>query len=169
MRKIATLLVLILLSTSMLDAQDIKAYTTAQAHSHNDYERKGAFQEAYDQQFGSLEADLFLVNDTLFVAHNLKDIHPKRTLNTLYIQPILASVEKNGGSIYAQKDVPLQFLIDLKTGAERWNCPVGDTYIAAMAFSPDDKLLATTARPADEARLWELPSGRPLATLKGHV
>ncbi|MCF0039315.1 phosphatidylinositol-specific phospholipase C/glycerophosphodiester phosphodiesterase family protein [Dyadobacter fanqingshengii] len=117
MKKITTLLVLMLLSARMLDAQDIKAYTTAQAHSHNDYERKGAFQDAYDQQFGSLEADLFLVNDTLFVAHNLKEISSKRTLNSLYIQPILASVEKNGGSIYSQKDVPLQFLIDLKTGA----------------------------------------------------
>ncbi|MCF0061069.1 phosphatidylinositol-specific phospholipase C/glycerophosphodiester phosphodiesterase family protein [Dyadobacter chenwenxiniae] len=117
MKKNVTLLVLILLSVRILDAQDMKAYTTAQAHSHNDYERKGAFRDAYDQQFGSIEADLFLINDTLFVAHNLKDIHPKRTLSTLYIQPILASVEKNGGSIYAQKDVPLQLLIDLKTGA----------------------------------------------------
>lgn len=117
MKKIVTLLVLILLCARMLDAQDIKAYTTAQAHSHNDYERRGAFYDAIDQQFGSIEADLFLVNDTLFVAHNLKDIHPKRTLNTLYIQPILTKIEKNGGSIYPQKDVPLQFLIDLKTGA----------------------------------------------------
>lgn len=124
MKKNATLIVLFLLCFRILNAQDIKAYTTAQAHSHNDYERKGPFLDAYNQQFGSMEADLFLVNDTLFVAHNLKDIHPKRTLNALYIQPILASVEKNGGSIYPQKDVPMQLLIDLKTS--------GDETLAAL-------------------------------------
>lgn len=101
-----------------LYAQSSKTYTTAQAHSHNDYERKRAFQDAYEQQFGSVEADLFLVNDTLFVAHTIKDISPKRTFASLYMQPILKQIEKNQGNIYPQEDVTLQLLIDLKTAAE---------------------------------------------------
>jgi hypothetical protein len=101
-----------------LTAQSMKPYTTAQAHSHNDYERKKAFQDAYEQQFGSIEADLFLVNDTLFVAHTIKDIRSKRTFSSLYMQPILKQIEKNGGNIYPQEDVALQLLIDLKTAAE---------------------------------------------------
>ncbi|MCE7065595.1 phosphatidylinositol-specific phospholipase C/glycerophosphodiester phosphodiesterase family protein [Dyadobacter sp. CY326] len=118
MKKLITQLVFTLLFIGALHAQDIKAYTTAQAHSHNDYEKKGAFVDAYDQQFGSIEADLFLVNDNLFVAHNLPDIKPERTFSALYLNPIVASVEKNSGSIYPQKDVQLQLLIDLKTTSE---------------------------------------------------
>lgn len=119
MMKLTTIFLLgILFFLPQLSAQSIKSYTTAQAHSHNDYERKRAFQDAYDQQFGSIEADLFLVNDTLFVAHNMKDIHSRRTFASLYMQPILKQIEKNGGSIYPQEDVPLQLLIDLKTPAE---------------------------------------------------
>jgi len=116
------IIILFLLGTLLfipqLHAQSIKSYTTAQAHSHNDYERKKAFQDAYDQQFGSVEADLFLVNDTLFVAHNIKDIRSKRTFASLYLQPILKQIEKNEGNIYPQEDVTLQLLIDLKTVAE---------------------------------------------------
>ena len=116
MKLLATFFTLILLFPGFVRAQEIKAYTTAQAHSHNDYERKGAFYDAYEQQFGSIEADVFLVNDTLFVAHNLADIKPDRTFKKLYLQPILAAVAKNDGNIYPQKDVTLQLLIDLKTG-----------------------------------------------------
>jgi hypothetical protein len=118
MKKSFTFFVFTMLFVQALHAQDIKAYTTAQAHSHNDYERRGAFHDAYNQQFGSIEADVFLVNDTLYVAHNLKDIKRDRTLHALYLKPILANVEKNSGSVYAQKDVQLQLLIDLKTASE---------------------------------------------------
>jgi WD40 repeat protein/serine/threonine protein kinase len=45
----------------------------------------------------------------------------------------------------------------------------GDEYVGSVAFAPDGKLLATTTVSANEARLWELPSGRQIATLKGHV
>jgi len=99
-------------------AQTIPAYTTAQAHSHNDYEQKRAFYEAYEQQFGSIEADLFLVNDTLFAAHNIDDIAAARTFTKLYLEPILKQTEKNNGGIYPQKDLTLQLLIDLKTPAQ---------------------------------------------------
>jgi hypothetical protein len=104
--------------TSTLSAQTIPAYTTAQAHSHNDYEQQHPFITAYEQQFGSIEADLFLVNGVLYTAHNLKDITSERTFTRLYLEPVLDQIRKNNGSIYAQKDLPLQLLIDLKTPAE---------------------------------------------------
>ena len=103
---------------SILCAQTIPAYTTAQAHSHNDYEQQRPFITAYEQQFGSIEADLFLVNDVLYAAHNRTDITTERTFSKLYLEPILAQIEKNDGNIYPQQDLPLQLLIDLKTPAE---------------------------------------------------
>jgi hypothetical protein len=137
MKLITTLFIFILLSIQV-SAQNIKAYTTAQAHSHNDYERKRALMDAYDQQFGSVEADIFLVNDSLFVAHNLKDVKPGRTLQALYLNPISDLVKKNDGNIYPQKDVPLQLLIDLKTS--------GEETLAALIrdLEPHQKLLAPT-------------------------
>ncbi|WAC09935.1 phosphatidylinositol-specific phospholipase C/glycerophosphodiester phosphodiesterase family protein [Dyadobacter pollutisoli] len=138
MKLFTSLVVFICLSVQTIYGQSINAYTTAQAHSHNDYERKRALMDAYEQQFGSVEADIFLVNDSLFVAHNLKDIKPERTFHALYLGPILELVQKNDGNIYAQKDAPLQLLIDLKTS--------GEETLAALIreLEPHRKVLAPT-------------------------
>lgn len=136
MKRTVIFFISIILSTQIIVAQSVKSYSTAQAHSHNDYEHARPFEDAYEQQFGSIEADVFLVNDTLFVAHNLKDIRPQRTLAALYLHPIAQKAEQNGGSIYTQDNVPLQLLIDLKTE--------GEPTLAALvkALEPHKKLLA---------------------------
>lgn len=137
MKKIAIYFISTVLSVQSI-AQSVKSYSTAQAHSHNDYERARPFDDAYEQQFGSIEADIFLVNDTLFVAHNLKDIKPQRTFTTLYLLPILQKAEQNGGHIYPQDNVPLQLLVDLKTEGE-------PTLAALMrVLEPHRKLFAPT-------------------------
>lgn len=113
--KFIRLSVLALLFTSTVYAQSPVRYTTAQAHSHNDYEQNIPFLRAYHQQFGSIEADIFLKNDSIFVAHEQEHITAKNTLSSLYLKPLLAQVEKNNGQIYPDKNLPLQLLIDLKT------------------------------------------------------
>lgn len=118
MKKLLLVCFILINYTSNILGQNVSGYTTAQAHSHNDYEQKKPFDEAYNQQFGSIEADLFLVNDTLFTAHNREDITATRTFSRLYLQPILQKVQANNGNIYAQEDLKLQLLIDLKTPAE---------------------------------------------------
>ena len=90
-------------------------YTTANAHSHNDYEQPRPFTQAYDEQFGSIEADIFLVNRKLLVGHNPRDLTPARTLEQLYLLPLKAMVEKNHGYPYADKTRRLQLLIDVKS------------------------------------------------------
>ena len=49
-------------------------YTPSNAHSHNDYENPIPFFTAYEQGFGSIEADIFYFNDSLFVGHTFGDI-----------------------------------------------------------------------------------------------
>lgn len=88
--------------------KDYTHYTAANAHSHNDYEQDAPFKQAFRAGFGSLEADVFLRNGELFVAHDAVDIRPERTLDALYLKPIAAADSKR----------PLQLLIDLKTGAD---------------------------------------------------
>jgi WD40 repeat protein len=41
--------------------------------------------------------------------------------------------------------------------------------VFSVAFSPDGTCLANTTMAANEVRLWELPSTRPLAPLRGHL
>jgi alkaline phosphatase len=86
-------------------------FSLQSCHAHNDYVHQTPFYEAYNLGFGSIEADVFLINDELFVAHDSVDISKERTLKKLYIDPILAEIEKNDGKLKQ----PLQLLIDLKT------------------------------------------------------
>lgn len=93
-------------------------YTTANAHSHNDYEKLTPFRAAYSEGFGSVEADLHLINDTLWVAHD----KPKPgtvvpTFDKLYLQPLNNQVTQLDGFPYPDHTKKLQLLIDLKTTA----------------------------------------------------
>lgn len=95
-------------------AQPIR-YTTANAHSHNDYHQPVPFWTAYQHGYGSIEADIFLVNHELIVAHDTQELKLHRTLEEYYIQPVLSCIRKNGGFVYADSTKQLQLLIDIKT------------------------------------------------------
>jgi YVTN family beta-propeller protein len=86
-------------------------------HSHNDYEQKKAFYTAYQYRFESMEADLILNDGRLLVAHSLSEVDEKRTIASLYLQPIAAAIQTNNGTIYPEKEKTLQLLIDIKTEA----------------------------------------------------
>ncbi|WP_035333778.1 alkaline phosphatase [Dyadobacter crusticola] len=109
------LLLLCLFTCTGTNAQQLSG-AFPQGHSHNDYLQAAPFTLAYQQQFGSVEADVFLRNDSLFVAHTLKEIEPERTFEKLYLAPLLRVAAKNGGKIY--KDKKYQLLVDLKTSGE---------------------------------------------------
>lgn len=94
-------------------------YSTANAHSHNDYEQPSPLTTAYNAKFGSIEADIFWRNGELLVAHTEKELAARhRTLEDLYLKPLQAYVEKNKGYIYADTARRLQFMIDLKTNGD---------------------------------------------------
>jgi len=112
--KIGSLLVLLALVGFGTQAQP-GTYTVSNAHSHNDYEQKVPFWLAYNEGFGSIEADIFLRQDSLVVAHSTKELALQRTLEAWYLDPLLACVRKNGGRPYLTAGMPLQVLIDLKT------------------------------------------------------
>lgn len=109
--------VVIALLFSLATAAQTKKYTTANAHSHNDYENKFPFETACNEMFGSIEADIFLWHDSLIVGHTQSDIQYKRTLENLYLGPLLKSVVKNNYFPYKDHSRKLQLLIDIKTEA----------------------------------------------------
>ncbi|MBE7173618.1 MAG: alkaline phosphatase [Williamsia sp.] len=90
-------------------------YTTANAHSHNDYHQAVPFWTAYEHGFGSIEADIFLQDNELLVAHDTQELRQHHTLQEYYIQPLLSCLQKNGGFAYPDSTKKLQLLIDIKT------------------------------------------------------
>ena len=86
----------------------VKPYTQGNAHSHNDYEQRNPFHLAYNEQFGSIEADVHLVGGKLLVGHDNKNLTEQRSLENLYLIPLVQ---------YNDKQRKLQLLIDIKTEA----------------------------------------------------
>ncbi len=93
-------------------AADVKPL--AQAHAHNDYLHERPLLDALDHGFTSVEADIFLVNGELLVAHSRRELKPERTLKALYLDPLRARAKAHGGSIYGDGK-PFHLLIDLKS------------------------------------------------------
>jgi alkaline phosphatase len=107
-----------LIVSTQLSAQSfISTYTTANAHSHNHYEQPLPFWAAWQNGFGSIEADIFLDNNMLIVAHDKKELLARRTLDSLYLVPLQECVLKNNGHAYADTNRRLQLMIDVKTEA----------------------------------------------------
>jgi len=83
------------------------------AHAHNDYEHECPLFDALENGFRSIEADVFAVGDSLYVAHNRKDIRPGRTLLSLYLHPLKEYILEHGNAIYDSAS-PLILLVDIK-------------------------------------------------------
>ena len=110
--KIWTFLALAFFSKNQ--AQNYLNYNVGNAHSHNDYQQKVPFWQAYYANFGSIEADVFLIEGKLWVAHSEKELSPDRTLEGLYLDNISKQIKKNKGNIYSYVNKKLQLLIDIK-------------------------------------------------------
>lgn len=113
MKYFFVLFALLLVSYSPIVAQP----PIIKAHSHNDYENKQPFDLAYSHQFGSIEADVWLKEDLLCVAHDAKDIHPDKTLEKLYLSKLNHHLQENKGRPY-KNERELQLLIDIKSDAK---------------------------------------------------
>jgi len=81
-------------------------------HSHNDYLRNIPFWEAASANAMSIEVDVILLRDTLFVAHEKESIRSNRTFENLYLEPLRQSADLSF-SLHPS----LQLLVDCKTEA----------------------------------------------------
>lgn len=95
------------------------------AHAHNDYEHPRPLLDALARGFGSVEADIWLVDGELLVAHDRKDVRPGRTLQSLYLDLLRERVRANGGRVQPGLD-GFTLLVDVKSAA-------GPTYAALHA------------------------------------
>ncbi len=101
---------LIFLKILLLLCSNLSAQIT---HSHNDYEQKFPFISAYNLNYDSIEADLYVIDNEIFVSHDLDKIKPERTFKNLYLNPLLDKIKENNGFPYPNKK-PLTLMLDLK-------------------------------------------------------
>jgi hypothetical protein len=87
-----------------------------EAHAHNDYLHARPLEDALDHGFMSVEADIFLVDGKLLVAHTKNELKPDRTLQKLYLDPLRKRVIASGGNVYPGHG-PFTLLIDIKSSS----------------------------------------------------
>lgn len=87
------------------------------AHAHNDYEHERPLLDALDNNFYSVESDVFMVEGEILVAHDFGDW--KGTLKDLYLDPLQARVDELG-SVHGDGK-PFYLWVDFKDGRpELW-------------------------------------------------
>ena len=94
-----------------------KTRPLSQAHAHNDYLHERPLLDALDHGFTSVEADVFLVDGQLLVAHERSQLDPHRTLRRLYLDPLKRLAQQHGGRIWPDGPT-LTLLVDIKADGE---------------------------------------------------
>ena len=106
-------------------------------HSHNDYLQRRPLDDALDNGCISVEADVWFIEGELYVGHTLAELRPSRTLQSLYVEPLLQLLDSHnaGGHLKRNQsrpapwngvyechpDQPLVLLIEFKSsGPEAW-------------------------------------------------
>ena len=130
------------------------------AHAHNDYLHARPLLDALDRGYGSVEADVHLVDGALLVAHARDSVRADRTLETLYLAPLRAWIAAHGGFVHAGRP-PLTLLIDVKSHAEStW------TALEPLLRSYDDVITSWHGDSMTTRPVVAVISGeRPLVTL----
>ena len=133
------------------------------AHAHNDYRHPRPLLDALDHGFRSVEADVFPVQGALLVGHTLLECHPERTIDALYIQPLLQRLQARGrvGSEPLAADGGFFLLVDFKRDGER------SLVLLRQALAPlRPYLTRRVGRTTVPGELTVIVSGaRPLASL----
>lgn len=108
-----TFYLLVLIVTSIGFQKNSQAQVLP-AHAHNDYLHTRPLLDAVDCKFKSIEADVFAIGDSLFVAHDFDKISLGRTLRQLYLDPLKNRVKSNNGSVYGNGE-EIIILVDFKS------------------------------------------------------
>ena len=108
MKSVATLFLSIALFVGNIGL--LKAQKHYKIHSHNDYQQEFPFWNAYINGAASIEVDVFLKKDSLYVTHGEYEIVKGKTLEKLYLNKLQ--------QLEASNDLrKLQLLVDIKSEA----------------------------------------------------
>ncbi len=138
--------------------------------AHNDYVREKPLVTALQNGFRYLEADAFLVEGQILVAHDLKDARPDRTLKSLYLRPLfelhrekklaqapiwlMIDIKANGAQTYRQLEKDLEAYQAMLC---KWTDPGPGTGGVAIVLSGDRPIQEVSGQP----ERWVAIDGRP--------
>ena len=88
------------------------------AFAHNDYWHNRPLYDALDHGFLNVEADIYLRDDELLVAHILPSFQKRRTLEQLYLKPLLDYYKGDNKEIKYPL-YPITLMIDIKSDADK--------------------------------------------------
>lgn len=133
------------------------------AHAHNDYEHERPLLDALENGFISVEADVYLIDNELFVYHDRPEKpSQERTLEKLYLKPLLERVQANGGRVYPNYEDFFYLMIDFKTDGE-------STYNALKRLLQKYKSILSVvengSREIDKPVLIFISGNRPIQTM----
>ncbi len=120
MKEINKLIVVLLFIFSITSCKntEISGTLPIPAHAHNDYNHATPLFDALTLNFRSIEADVYSIGDSLFVAHDFENIKPGRTLRNLYLNPLKEYIAQNNGFIFSDS-TDLILLVDIKDDSLR--------------------------------------------------
>lgn len=104
----------ILSMSFLLHAQEPAPLTNG--FSHNDYWRKRPLYDALQNGYSWVEADVYVRRKRLVVTHILPFFKKRRTLDRLYLNPLLTGKDRKGEVL---PDFPVTLLVDIKSKPRR--------------------------------------------------
>lgn len=112
----AVFLVLACFITHLAAAQTVPL---PHAHAHNDYHQPRPLLDALAHGFTSVEADVLLIQDELYVGHDMPEgVHQLPTLREAYLEPLRRIVHNRRGKVYPDYEGHFYLMLDIKTDAE---------------------------------------------------
>ena len=106
------------------------------------------------------------------------DVKQATRLSRIRFSTSLRTPAPYGNSVRASPDLRLLAIaaeggslqvVDAATGEPRWTAQAADEHLVALAFSPDSRLLATSAGFVESSiRIWDVATSREITRLEGH-
>jgi hypothetical protein len=126
------------------------AFAQPKIHAHNDYAQPRPFWNAYEQRVDYIEADVYLRDDKLLVAHAPNEINSAKTLDSLYLAPISALFLKHTGRPSPDRRYTFSLMIDAKDDAAK---------VLPALISAIEKNIIAFNRPANPLAVQVIVSG----------
>ena len=87
-------------------------------HAHNDYQKTEPLTNALRHKVFSIEADIYLSDNRLLVAHDKKELSAAKRLDSLYLKPIIDLFRRHKGTISEDSSYTPVLMIDIKENGE---------------------------------------------------
>jgi len=87
------------------------------AYAHGDCEQARPLFDSLSHGFCHVEADVWFIDGQLYVSHDEEDVDSSRTLENLYLEPLIERLTAGDGWIYTN-GVEFTLLVDIKNAPE---------------------------------------------------